>query len=422
MQLMVKLFFGIRKRRRWRCEHEVNLANATMSTLQQDLEQDQTSAIKLFRDCFDQTIAQRIFNYRYAYFDLIPSALLETDFKVQFKTESIKWDDTFVFKKEGLENESQYFFENGCELKGKISFHTKIVYPSIDFCKKVVVQFRSTDLTVRELMYELKLEEQKIIDPYMDLLNSQKAHLNLATIDKLQFNNQSPFGYYCDVIRKSRVTPQLNSSVGDYYFYQEIFVAHQEIKEAIATANLYKKYLSPILHNKDIYEGRTFYYPWLNYYDKMYMLACSLGFERLYTFWDRIVFMVYNFYQGGIPEMNLSFDNYLKKIENQINAKTSTLLFNPASQNVKWLMDFRKNQYLEITEKRHRIIHFKITSDWQGLPWSKTITNVYQNNLNPQELLKLQVEIYQLQDILMKHFSLCIEGFEKSLALIDELP
>lgn len=89
MQLMVKLFFGIRKRRRWRCEHEVNLANATMSTLQQDLEQDQTSAIKLFRDCFDQTIAQRIFNYRYAYFDLIPSALLETDFKVQFKTESL---------------------------------------------------------------------------------------------------------------------------------------------------------------------------------------------------------------------------------------------------------------------------------------------------------------------------------------------
>ena len=91
------------------------------------------------------------------------------------------------------------------------------------------------------------------------------------------------------------------------------------------TALFHQQYTSDLLAKKEEGAARNFYIPNFNYNDSQYLLMIGFGFDRLYSFWDRIAFLLWNFEPlTKIEENQITFDKYFNKIQNSVRFTASS--------------------------------------------------------------------------------------------------
>jgi hypothetical protein len=359
---------------------------------------------------------------KFLYFDKVLELNLGITKKLKSSNESFNWigsPNTELGKREGLVNFS------GVE-----------VLCFIQECKV------TCDLIFGNIVVA-KFEKNLTFTSYSHLESKKTVDVMITTQEKTLIENINDFN---DEIRKK---VKLNNIIGDYElkskfsntllkerqtfnrfdynnwypFYYEFESCHFEIQQCVLNALLYYPFTKRYDIRDEIYK-KHFLSPW-NLNNDMYLMNIGFAFDRLYAFWDRITIFLFQFEKASFSENNISFDKYIKKLK-----EFNSQVFNQSSTNLKFLINFNEKEYKEeITEIRHRIVHFqfykdaakKPTSHWQGLLTSKFNANKDKFVNNEKEIIKLQKEFDGYLEILIRHSNLCKEGLIKALDLIDEI-
>jgi hypothetical protein len=272
----------------------------------------------------------------------------------------------------------------------------------------------------RNIGVRLVIDDLVLLDDFAKKKQIIKSLFQIKSIDEIEYDDKNMLNLFTDVTRKQRTTKGRNPKIVHMYVYWEIAACHNEIQECLLSGLFYQQYISDVLGKRRQVESLEFYERNFNYIDFQYLMMVGFGFDRLYSFWDRIVFLLANYESLKLDLNKISFYNYFKKLtENITNGKS--IIFNEKSENLLWLIDFHKNKLNKINEYRHRIVHYQITPNWDGTLTSKFSNSALEHGSNEIELTKLKLEFEGLGNVLYEHFNYCKEGLIKTLCLIDEL-
>ena len=173
----------------------------------------------------------------------------------------------------------------------------------------------------------------------------------------------------------------------------------------------YFKYTTDFLSRRIDEEDSSFFIPAMNNYDNQYLLYLGFGFERIYSFWDRMTILLYGFDDLKLNQKKCSFFNYMEAFKK----------LNKNSQHSLWLLEFYEKLFKPMIEYRHRIVHFQFTHDWAGILTAKFSSNTQGNIMNEGGLQELKIEFEGLLKLLYDNYLHCKDGFINVLKLIDEI-
>ena len=365
--------------------------------------------------------------HKLLYWECMPTQLIDSNYTVEFQITSVEWKNNYSFSA-GRFSETDVHagepfeeFKETAVVKMKVVFKTSIFIP--------IEHQTEVDFRLQSFIWKASIYYQVFSNtPYSTAFENLHENLirvqnrfNLRAIEGTEFQGQTVFGFYTDVVRRQRNSQPTNEEIQDGTFLDKITHAHGEVAVCVSnvlacfpmTGNLTDK----MINN----EGENFYLPNINYFDYQFYMWCSFTFERLYTYWELLIVLLYNFDDLQMNSRKLSLGSYFREMSKRIKA-TKPIKFIMPSQNHQWLQTFSETDYLEILKYRHRIVHHEFSQEHEGLLSAKFYINAQENVANKQGLTKFEQEIRQLPGLLIKQFELCKVGFEKTLLLIDELP
>lgn len=386
-------------------------------------EQELTQA---FQSCCEYYFKQKFQQNRFLYFDKIPHNYFGTDYKVEITSSDYSWKDKpeIIYTIHKIED-SEYGKQK-CEIRQSclVSYFFKVnnllemgrETKTINFYCESIEPFGAT------FSVKIIADEIIVMDRYREIKQNLKRKFEIKNINEENYPNDSiGFGFFAEILRKKRNLVSINNNISHGYFYYEIAHCHGEVEVCLITALLNQKYSSDLLRRKVDFEGKELFLPNLNYNDLQYLTMVGFGFERLYSFWDRIAYLLYNFETLDFKRAShVSFDKYFLEMEKLLAANRPSI-FNSNSMNLNWLIDFHKNEFKRITDYRHRIVHYQMTSNWDGVLSSKFANNASQYTSDLNELTRIKLEFDGLGFLLKEQFNFCKEGFLAALNLIDEL-
>lgn len=265
-------------------------------------------------------------------------------------------------------------------------------------------------------MYQITLKIKEIDT----LIQNNKIRSEIRHKFKIKsMDEEIGFEFYTGILRKSRNSKPIHNELLDDFVYHEISNCHNEIQHCLLHALFHERYTSDLMGKKIVHESKVYYRPNISYNDLEYLMFVSSGMDRLYSFWDRIAFLLANFDNLGMNLGSLTFDKYIKRLGNI--ALSTPTKYDRNSPHLKVLYSFVNNEYQTLLKYRHRIVHYRITERREGVLTAKFMTNTFASTASEEEIKKLKYEFEGLGELLLNQFNKCALGFRVALNLINEL-
>ena len=254
-------------------------------------------------------------------------------------------------------------------------------------------------------------------------MNHNNDFLNKVYKDQ-NFNSILPeFSTLDDTLDKMDKKNKDKIFATSYHYFYEIVDSYEQIMFLMGNINLYRKYTSNYIQNESNSPNGLYYQLNLTFYDRRYLNFCSMAIERIYAYWERIAFLLFQFIKPKteqIGDKKLSFFNLIKSLVKDIECQHHLYLDSPNSS-FKWFNDFHKNGHHKLTHYRHPLVHFqKKRNEFKGGLWAGTHTIFLQNTQNKKNLIKLQKKNESLCSFLNDQFGYCEMGYKKVADLIKE--
>ncbi len=202
----------------------------------------------------------------------------------------------------------------------------------------------------------------------------------------------------CDKIRDKDETFEYQFVIDNILFYSD------EIMYFTANLIFVQPFLTDPEFGKLELEGKEIYPYDPNLADKRFNMYTEIIIEKLYAYWSQIALILKGFFIPNFPKNRIYFASVIDEI-----AK-----LNIESENLDWLVEFKKSDYTLMNKKRKEIVHAASADT----TYRKAF---FQNSDAPVELKKIIQERKNLPTYFKKHIEYSIIGFEKSLNLINEI-
>lgn len=380
----------------------------------------------MLQSCCEHYFKDRFQANRFLYFTKIPHSYFGTDYKVKISSIKFSWDNEPKMKFTTHKVEDSDFGKKKCEFEQDclVSYYFK-VNDLLEVGRETkTIRFYAESIEPYDQNISCTVIEEDLVlmDNYRKVKQDLKRLFQIENIDEVRYEiGNTGFGFFADILRKQRSIHSQNENISHGNFYYELAHCHGEIEICLVTALFNQKYSSDLLGKKASFNGKDFFMPNLNYNDIQYLTMIGFGFDRLYSFWDRIAYLLYNYETLDFKNnYEVSFDKYFVRLNKFLNLGKQ-IVFNKNSSNLNWLINFHEKNFVKITEYRHRIVHYQMRPDWAGVLSSKFANNTSQYVSDEKELKKIKLEFDGLGYLLYEQFNFCKEGFVKALMLIDEL-
>ena len=250
-----------------------------------------------------------------------------------------------------------------------------------------------------------KDSKQKIVWDYQKAIIEVYKEQDLKSLAGLNqefvVNGQQMLTRFYQVTRKGRIKFK---EVDFPKLFDDIVFCSDEILYFTAHLYLYTPYI-----NNPLQEGY-----WVNdtmiFPDEQNLEAKRLSMfintlsEKIYNYWDRMGDLIATYFPNKIDSKKVYFSTAIDIIP-EVYHKSS---------NYDWLRNFKENEYKVLNEKRKDVVHY-IGYD----------TNFRHKHIssatNEQELAALIEERNSLPNFYKSHIETTLNGFEKTLSLIEEI-
>lgn len=366
------------------------------------------------------------YHNKHLFYEHLPIDMISTGYDAKITVKRIEWKEDAVINngmfEEGIHAGTPFHtIKQSCKAWLMVTIKTLIYFP-IEF--DIEIEFEGKRFIKNgDLIYETHAHTNysKTVDQFQRLTWATQRRFGLTTIGDQQFDNKRAFSFFTDITRRNRSIQPSNDTIEDNSYLEQLEQAHGEIAVHISQLLTYLPFVGDLLQRRIIHDGDEIFLPNITHYSYQFFMTCTCAFERLYTFWETLVVLPFNYDNLGFSASKTpSFGQYFGKLQGKIQNQHNQI-FDPASQNLQWLMDFFNGDYKEIINYRHRFVHHAFTTGHEGLLSAKFSINAYENVGNKARLQELNAEIKGMPSLLIKHFHHCVEGFKRMLYLIDEL-
>jgi hypothetical protein len=274
--------------------------------------------------------------------------------------------------------------------------------------------------TVRRDIISLWNKEQKILNDHNQLIAQKYSELNLGDIS---LSHQTDYGAFTSIWAKSDKANVEQTHATSYYYYRELIDAYDQLRFCVANLNLYTPYTSDYLAKERQHTTGVFYDINLSMYDRRYLNFCGMAFEKLYSFWERIAYLAYQFIQPTTLKnpKTLSFSKRMTGLHKECISGIHPQ-FQRSTSCYQWFLNFELQHHKDIQYYRHPLIHYKNKNDiYKGSYFAGTLKYWSQNSFDRQKIEELQGANNQLGVFLTTQAGLCSIAIENLIGLIKEL-
>lgn len=387
---------------------------------------EEKEVVASIRNYFEQDngrqLSHELFRFKHIEKYLLPGQRQQEIIGVlYFKSDStgFLWNDDYLLKtildKGG---EQIYRFENEFKVSGELSYW-------IEGSPKEYKTSCSFSLTLRVQKYsnsphpdyiELWDKEQKVVNHFNELI--------YAKYDELKFESPiSKFDNFTESWSSVNRDDENQVKATSYHYFFELVHAFDQVMYLVANVNLYRKYTTNYTERESYSPNGAYFMVNLSFYDRRYLDFCSLAFEKIYAFWERVAFLLFQFIKPALLEENqLSFVKLMKFLKKDIKAGNFIFLNNPNS-NINWFFTFINSKHKKLTDYRHPSVHFQKSNPvYKGGLFAGTHNYWLENNGDKSKLEKLQKDNEDLCKFLNDQLRICEEGLNNVVQLIKEIP
>ena len=215
-------------------------------------------------------------------------------------------------------------------------------------------------------------------------------------------NGRQILVWYIQIVRKGRIKYQKELEFDK--LFDDLLFCSDEILYFLANMYLYKPFINNPIADGFLWSGKMLYPNYQNLEAKKYSMFANSVCEKLYNYWDRIGDLIAAYFPSLIKPEQVFFAKIIDIIPPEYHN----------SLNFIWLKEFKEKKFLDLNEKRKQTVHY-ITED----------TTFKYNHLNSprerDEIEKIYFERISLADYYKNHLLLTLDGFEKTMLLIEEI-
>jgi len=182
----------------------------------------------------------------------------------------------------------------------------------------------------------------------------------------------------------------------------DLLICSDEMIYFTAHLFLYKPYINNPLEISQEINGVEIFPNYQNIEAKRYNMFVDIVSQKTYNFWDRIGDLIASFFPDKIKPHGVYFPAAIDCIPKEFHI----------SHNFEWLNNFKQTEYSKLNSFRKQIVHYTTTD-----------TDFRQKHIfvkNRAEMENLQFERERIPEYYKNQIKLTIEGFEKSLLLLEE--
>lgn len=199
---------------------------------------------------------------------------------------------------------------------------------------------------------------------------------------------------------------EIKNKNGEFYYenLQELFFCSDEILYFTAHLFLYRPYINNPLRDSQIFNGLEVFPNHQNIQAKRYSMYADILSQTLYNYWDRIGDLIETFFPNKLKSNQIYFPTVIDIIPANFHG----------SSNYQWLVDFKETHYKKLNAVRKQIVHYKGTN-------IQYKTKHLEFSRNREKMEALQRERESLPEFYKEQINLTIEGFEKTLLMLEEI-
>jgi hypothetical protein len=209
------------------------------------------------------------------------------------------------------------------------------------------------------------------------------------------------------------VFPEINKELSDknyYYAETELISLSGEIKYRIGTLYLYHPYILQLKYSYRYHNGKKHFVYDQTLEDARFNREIPIAFESIYKYWQRISDYLSSFFPEVI--LKLCGKTYFHHPFEYICSKHPQLM---NSENLKWLVDFSKNEYPKFNRRRQFFVHQK--------GYDNEFFGKFLDRSGDDE--SVVVEMDEERDNLLVYFKKqldhCLDGYFYLMAFLNEL-
>lgn len=373
-----------------------------------------------FKTYIEKVFWQILKRYKYLYKDIIKKYYSD-DLHIWLETPVFNWNENYEIKIV-KDDRGRDLVEFVCDLdvSGTICLlNINKKFPA-SFCITVrVLQYPDSTIFFEEHIF-FWTKEQKALLNFNNFIFERHKELGLKGIEN---NKETDYSSFVTLWKKIENKNANQSHTTSHNYFIEIQFAYEQLMFLISNVQTYGLYTSVYTANEIHINGETIYPTKLTLYDKRYMEFCSLMFQKLYDFWERIAFLIYQFLPPSkLDSKQLSFHSLIKNLKKDI-SKGDYVFLKLSNSNFIWFSSFEDKEHKKMRNYRHPQTHYQILNDmYKGGFYAGSYTYWLDNIHNKINLQKLQKSNEGLSKFLIKQFNLCSVGFEKAIALLNEKP
>jgi len=233
----------------------------------------------------------------------------------------------------------------------------------------------------------------EIFRDFDQIVRDQYATIPLRDLEEFSIGQENSITFFSRIVRSKQNLKPFPSS--DFKLYDELLFISRDIKYYTALLYFFKPYITN--------SNNGTYYQTLE--DRKYMMFTSIAFQSVYNFWDRIGDLLEIFFKTGLSESSIYFNRVLNNMPNEFKQ----------SEHYKWLNSQYNSEIKQFLGQRNDIVHsYQLECEYY---W-----RVMDAGMDTIKTREIQKEKEAFPDIFKRQIDFIIEGFERALRLIDELP
>jgi hypothetical protein len=259
--------------------------------------------------------------------------------------------------------------------------------------------------------YEIWNQEQKILQAHKKLIDKKFSELGLKELNIFEPSVKELF------FQIFQINPPNN--LNGSHIKIDFEIAILEIRYAVAELFINYPYLNYI--RKEIPSFGIFS-PYPSYHEYLYHMWLGICIERIYVFWERIGYFLYNFLKPkGISSSKISFSSIIQVLEKnkQFEKLTEGIHFKFLKKVQKEQLD-KDSPQISISAIRHRIIHYQPNETNQTLLGAKNFVDRVNALDSSATLIAHEEKDKELAYYLKDRFFECHQGFNEMLLLLKE--
>lgn len=265
--------------------------------------------------------------------------------------------------------------------------------------------------------------EQRMILLFHKNYEKEIGRLGVRLLFEETYQGDDAFSFFTRIWKHVDNTNPTQVTDSSHDYFDEFIECHRNILYSVAMSNIWGRYITDYGSDYYYFQGGKVFPVNLNYTDNRFIFYLENAIEELYTFYERLAYLLYLFLQPqDLTNTALSFNKlFERKIKKELKQKFPHLL---VDENYQWFGKRFSKEQKKLSGYRHPLIHYQTSNTFIKGGYNASVKRIWLANAadGEQALEKLSGDIKEIHKFVNKELLKCREAFERAILVIENLP